>query len=62
MIWSNNTAKYSLLAPPSKGKSVVICFAAGSSEGFIPNPLLLRGKQFLKSYADYHDNMNAEVF
>ena len=62
MIWSNNTARYSLLAPPSKGKRVVICFAAGSSEGFTPNPLLLRGKQLSESYVDYHDDMNAEVF
>ena len=60
MIWWDNTAKCSLSVPPSKGKKVVICHA-GSSEGFVPNAVLLCGKQLSESYADYHD-MNAEIF
>ena len=60
MIWSDNTAKCSLSAPPSKGKRVVVCHA-GSSEGFLPNALPLCGKQLSESYADYDDDRNAKV-
>ena len=61
MIWSDNTAKCSLSAPSSKGKRVVVCHAA-SSERFVSNALLLCGKQFSESCADYYDDMNTEVF
>ena len=56
MIWSDNTAKSYLTAPPSKVKRVVICLA-GSRKGFVPNALLLFGKQLSESYADYYDDM-----
>ena len=61
MIWSDNTARCSLSVPLSKAKRVVICHAK-SSEGFVSNALLLCGKQLSESYADYHGDMNAEVF
>ena len=33
-----------------------------SEEGFVPNSLLLCGKDFAKSYADYHEAMIGAVF
>ena len=39
----------------------MICHA-GSEEGFVPNSLLLCGKNFAKSYADYHEDMKGAVF
>ena len=53
MIWSDNTARCSLSAPPSKGKRVVICHA-GSSQEFLPNALVLFGKQLSELYADFY--------
>ena len=47
IILSDNTAKCSLSAPPSKGKRVAICYG-GSSEGFAPNALLLCGNMELQ--------------
>ena len=47
--------------PTSRGKRVVICHAS-SEEGFIPNSLLLCGKDLSESYADYHQDMNGTVF
>ena len=39
----------------------MICHA-DSEEGFVPNLLLLCGKDFAKCYADYHEDMNGVVF
>ena len=51
MIWSDNTTNCSLSAQPSKGKSVAICHA-GRKERFLPNALLLCGKQLSESYVE----------
>ena len=61
MVWSDNTEKCTLSATPSKGKRIVICHA-GSTEGFVPNSLLLCGKKLSESYYDYHVDMNMDVF
>ena len=61
MVWSDNTEKYSLSAPPSKGKQIVICHTR-STKGLVPNFLLICGKKFSESYADYHDDLNRDVF
>ena len=60
-LWADLTKYCSVSAPVSRGKRVVICHA-GSKEGFVPNSLLLCGKDFAKSYADYHEDMNGAVF
>ena len=60
-IWTDCTKESALSAPVSKGKRVVICHA-GSVKGFVENALLLCGKDIAKSYVDYHQNMNGEVF
>ena len=54
MVWSDNTEKCTLSATPSKGKRIIICHT-GSTEGFV-------SKKLSESYADYHDNMNEDVF
>ena len=61
MVWSENIEKCTLSAPLSKGKRIFI-YHAGSTEVFVPNSLLLCGKKLSKSYADYHGNMNGDVF
>ena len=60
-LWADSTKNCSVSAPVSRGKRVVICHAV-SKEGFVPNSLLLCGKDFAKSYADYHEDMNSAVF
>ena len=53
--------KCTLSAPPSKGKHIVICHP-GSTKGFAPNSLLLCGQKPSAAYADYHDDIDGEVF
>ena len=57
----DNTEKCTLSSPRSKGKRIVICHA-GSTEGFVPNLLLLCGKQLSESNADYHVDTNENFF
>ena len=59
--WSDKTKKCSLNNPVSRGKRIIICHA-GSRHGFVKNALLLCGKKFKDAYADYHDNMDSDVF
>ena len=61
IAWSDDTEKCILLEPVSKGKRIVICHA-GNTEGFVLNSLLLCGKKLSESYADYHNNMNGDMF
>ena len=53
--WFGQTIQKNLTlsATPSKRKRIVIC-PAGSTEGFVPNSLLLCGKKLSESCADYH--------
>ena len=51
---------------PLRGKQFLICHA-GSTKGFVLNSLdlfliLLCGQKLSESYADYHGNMNGDVF
>ena len=50
-----------LFTPLSKAKRVLICHAE-SSDGFLSNAVLVCGKELSESYADYHCDMNDEVF
>lgn len=43
MVWLDNTENFFLLAPSSKKKRVVL---GDASKEFVPNALLLCGKQF----------------
>ena len=59
--WSDNTKQTRLNAPVSKGKPIVVCHAV-TDTGLVENALLLCGKKLFELYADYHDDMNGEVF
>lgn len=61
MMWEDGNKECHLSAPPSKGKRIVIVHA-GCKDGFIPNCLLLCGKKLKECHADYHSDMNGEVF
>ena len=59
--WSDNFGGCNVSIFISKGKRIVICHA-GSEFGFIPNSLLMCGKSLSKASADYHQDMNSDVF
>ena len=59
--WSDNSGRCNVSKFISKGKRIVICHA-GSEFGFIPNSLLMCGKSLSKAPADYHQDMNSDVF
>ena len=63
--WSDNSGRCNVSKFISKGKRIVICHA-GSEFGFIPNSilnsLLMCGKSLSKASADYHQDMNSDVF
>ena len=59
--WSDNSGRCNVSKFISKGKKIVICHA-GSKFGFIPNSLLMCGKSLSKASADYHQDMNSDVF
>ena len=46
---------------PLRGKQILICHAR-STKGFVLNSLNLCGQKLSESYADYHGNMNGDVF
>ena len=60
-IWDDHSGKCVVTDKVSRGKRVVICHA-GSRAGFIPSALLLCGKSIKKAMADYHEDMNGNVF
>ena len=59
--WDDKSEKCVVTDKVSKGKRVVICHA-GSRSGFVPSALLLAGKNIKKAMADYHEDMNGNVF
>ena len=59
--WSDNSGRCNVSKFISKGKRIVICHD-GSEFGFIPNILLMCGKSLSKASADYHQDMNSDVF
>ena len=59
--WSDNSGRCNVSKFISKRKRIVICHA-GSEFGFIPNSLLMCGKSLSKALADYHQDMNSDVF
>ena len=60
-IWDDKSDKCVVTDKVSKGKRVVICHA-GTRAGFIPSALLLCGKSIKEAMADYHQDMNGDVF
>ena len=60
-VWSDDSKETRLKGPVSKGKQIVICHAITAC-GLVENALLLCGKKLSESYADYHDDMNGEIF
>ena len=59
--WSDNSGRCNVSKFISKGKRIVICHA-GSKFGFISNSHLMCGKSLSKASADYHQDMNSDVF
>ena len=60
-LLSDGSKSCSLRGPVSRGKRIDIAHA-GTSNGFIPGSLLLCGKKLSDAFADYHQDMNANVF
>ena len=60
-LLSDGSKSCSLRGPVSRGKRIVIAHA-GTSNGFISGSLLLCGKKLSDAFADYHQDMNANVF
>ena len=60
-LLSDGSKSCSLRGPVSRGKRIVIAHA-GTSNGFIPGSLHLCGKKLSDAFADYHQDMNANVF
>lgn len=59
--WVDDSKKCVLNTPCSRGKRIIILHA-GNENGFVPNALLLSAKNVKDSSADYHQDMNAELF
>lgn len=59
--WTNGSTSFSLDVPPSRGKRIIILHA-GNENGFVKNGLLLSAKNIKGSAADYHSDMNSELF
>ena len=60
-LLSDGSKSCSLRGPVFGGKRIVIAHT-GTSNGFIPGGLLLCGKKLSDAFADYHQDMNANVF
>lgn len=59
--WVDSSKKCRLDTPSSRGKRIIILHA-GNENGFLQNALLLSAKDIKTSCADYHQDMNAELF
>lgn len=59
--WSDQSQKCLLKMPTNQGKRLIILHA-GSSLGWVPGALFLSGKNIKDSSADYHADMNSDVF
>ena len=58
-IWQSSTNQGGLKVPLGKGSRLIICHAGSADQGFIPSAKLIFQS---KSTADYHEEMNSEVF
>ena len=58
-IWQSSTNHSSLKAPLKKGSRMIICHYGSADQGFIPSVKLVFQS---KGTADYHEEMNSEVF
>jgi transposase len=61
MGWVDKTNKCILDTPPSRGKRVII-LNAGGKNGWVPDCLLLSARNIVNSSADYHQDMDANMF
>lgn len=59
--WIDDSDLCCLETPPSRGKRIII-LNAGYEEGWIPGCLLLSARNIANSSADYHSDMNHEIF
>ena len=59
--WVYNSKNCCLNTPCSRGKHIIILHA-GSESGFVPNAMLLSAKNIAQSSADYHQDMNVNLF
>lgn len=59
--WVDDSGKCNVNIPASKGKRIMILHAGGEN-GFVPGALYLGCKNLKEASADYHSDMNAEVF
>lgn len=59
--WVDKSKRCAINIPASKGKRIMILHA-GSENGFVPGALYLGCKNLKDAKADYHSDMNAEVF
>lgn len=59
--WTDGTKRCTSNLPPSRGKRLLILHA-GSANGWVKNCLLLSSKCIKSASADYHQDMNAELF
>jgi transposase len=59
--WVDDSGKCRLITPPSRGKRLIILHAC-SEHGWVPNSLLISAKNIANCNADYHSDMNHQVF
>jgi transposase len=59
--WVDDSGKCQLNVPPARRK-LVILLHAGNEDGWVNNELLLSAKNISKSSADYHQDMDSELF
>ena len=61
-LLSDGSKRCSLRGPVSRGKRIVIAHTLKLVMGLIPGSLLLCGKKLSDAFAEYHQDMNADVF
>lgn len=59
--WVDNSEKCVMETPPSRGKRIIV-LNAGTKDGWVPGCLLLSVKNIKSTAADYHQDMNHELF
>lgn len=59
--WSDGTIKSAANTPSSRGKRIILIHA-GSESGFVKGALKISAKNINNSSADYHQDMNSELF
>lgn len=59
--WTDDSLSSTLDAPPSRGKRIIILHA-GYEGGWVPGALLIATKNIKDAAADYHQDMNGDLF